>query len=235
MSKLSTQRQACSEFLFAHKLKHSNLERTCLSFCGVDPTFHHKIFTADHPLHQMAYFRVVWSCCNKQIWLQKKSSEKWSAWWCGSTCFPIERHQIRVCAVKVSFDPRQIAHTVTYKDMSTSSCSLQYQLSFKARMVSVGWVVSEWQDSECKKGTFSGIFSVNPLWKSAIFYRSTTFEPFGVAIVLLGSVNYKQCSITQIFVYLAWRRKSAWLSFIIPLSVPFQRNRLRLGPPGKAL
>jgi len=53
-------------------------------------------------------------------------------------CFPIERHQIRVWAVKVSFDPRQFAHTVTYMDISTSSCSLQYQLSIKARMVSVG-------------------------------------------------------------------------------------------------
>jgi hypothetical protein len=53
-------------------------------------------------------------------------------------CFLIERQQIRVWAVKVSFDTRQFAHTVTYMDISTSSCSLQYQLSFKARMVSVG-------------------------------------------------------------------------------------------------
>ena len=80
----------CSKLLTAPELEHSSLGRTCLIFCGVDPTFHHKIFTADHPLHQMAYFRVVWSCCNKQIRLQKKSSEKmvkrWSVWWCGSTC-----------------------------------------------------------------------------------------------------------------------------------------------------
>jgi len=83
--------------------------------------------------------------------------------WLNISCFPIERHQIRVWAVKLSFDPRQFAHTVTYMDISTSSCSLQYQLSFKARMVLVGRVGSEWQDSECKKGTFSGISSVNPL------------------------------------------------------------------------
>ena len=76
MFKLSTQRQACSEFLFAPKLEHSNLGRTCLIFRGVDPTFHHKIFPAYYPLHQMAYFRVVWSCRNKQIWLQKKI--KWN-------------------------------------------------------------------------------------------------------------------------------------------------------------
>ena len=109
-----------------------------------------------------SYFRVVWSCCNKQIWLQKKSSEKMKCvvMWLNMCCFPIERHQIRVWAVKVSFDPRQFAHSVTYMDISTSSCSLQYQLSFKARMVSVGWVCSEWQNSKCKKGTFSGISSV---------------------------------------------------------------------------
>jgi len=83
--------------------------------------------------------------------------------WLNIGCFPIERHQIRVWAVKLSFDPHQFAHTVTYMDISTSSCSLQYQLSFKARMVLVGRVGSEWQDSECKKGTFSGISSVNPL------------------------------------------------------------------------
>jgi len=49
-----------------------------------------------------------------------------------------KRHQIRVWAVKVGFNPHQVAHTVTYMDISTSSCSLQYQLSIKARMVSVG-------------------------------------------------------------------------------------------------
>jgi len=58
----------------------------------------------------------------------------------------------------------QFAHTVTYMDISTSSCSLQYQLSFKARMVSVGWVGSEWLDSECKKGTYLDISPVDPLW-----------------------------------------------------------------------
>jgi hypothetical protein len=58
--------------------------------------------------------------------------------WLNMCCFAIERHQIRVWAVKVSFDSRQFAHTVTYIDISTSSCSLQYQLSFKARMASVG-------------------------------------------------------------------------------------------------
>ena len=166
MFKLSTQRQACSEFLFAPKLEHSKLGRTCLIFRGVDPTFHHKIFTVDHPLHQMAYFCVVWCCCNKQIWLQKKSSEKMKCvvMWLNMCCFIIERHQIRVWAVKVGFDPRQFAHTVTYMDISTSSCSLQYQLSFKARMVSVGWVGSKWLDSECKKGTYLDISPVSPLW-----------------------------------------------------------------------
>ena len=52
--------------------------------------------------------------------------------------FSHRKAQIKVWAVKVSFDPRQFAHTVTYMDISTSSCSLQYQLSFKARMISVG-------------------------------------------------------------------------------------------------
>ena len=51
----------CSKLLTAPELEYSNLRRTCLIFRGVDPTFHHKIFTADHPIHQMAYFRVVWS------------------------------------------------------------------------------------------------------------------------------------------------------------------------------
>jgi len=52
--------------------------------------------------------------------------------------FSHRKAQIRVWAVKVSFDPRQFAHTVTYMDISTSLCSLQCQLSFEARMVSVG-------------------------------------------------------------------------------------------------
>jgi len=73
---LAPRGRLCSEFLFAPELEPSNLRGPCLILCGVDPTFHHKIFTADHPLHQMAYFCVVWCCCNKQIWLQKKSSEK---------------------------------------------------------------------------------------------------------------------------------------------------------------
>ena len=164
MFKLSIQRQACSKFVFAPKLEHSNLGRTCLIFRGVDPTFHHKIFTADHPLHQMAYFRVVWSCCNKRIWLQKKSSEKMKGvvMWLNMCCFIIERHQIRVWAVKVSFDPRQFAHNVTYMDISTSSCSLQYQLSFKARMISVGWVGSEWLNSESKNAHFQAFPQSTP-------------------------------------------------------------------------
>jgi len=153
----------CSKLLTAPG--HSNLRRTYLIFRGVDPTFHHKIFTVDHPLHQMAYFCVVWCCCNKQIWLQRKSSEKMKCvvMWLNMCCFRIERHQIRVWAVKLSFDPRQFAHTVTYMDISTSSCSLQYQLSFKARMVLVGRVGSEWLDSECKKGTCLDISPINPL------------------------------------------------------------------------
>jgi len=83
-------------------------------------------------------------------------------------CFIIERHQIRVWAVKVGFDPRQVAHTVTYMDISTSSCSLKYQLSFKARMVSVGWVGSKWLDPECKKGTYLDISPVSPLCKNTV-------------------------------------------------------------------
>jgi hypothetical protein len=72
--------------------------------------------------------------------IAKKSSEKMKCvvMWLNMCCFPIVWHQIRVWAVKVGFDPRQFAHTVTYMDISTSSCSLQYQLSIKARMVSVG-------------------------------------------------------------------------------------------------
>jgi len=73
---LAPRGRPCSEFLFAPELEPSNLRGPCLILRGVDPTFHHKIFTADHPLHQMAYFCVVWCCCNKQIWLQKKLSEK---------------------------------------------------------------------------------------------------------------------------------------------------------------
>ena len=80
--------------------------------------------------------------------------------------FSHKKAQIRVWAVKVSFDPRQFAHTVTYMDISTSSCSLQYQISFKAMMVSVGWVGSEWLNSECKKGTYLDISSVSPLWQN---------------------------------------------------------------------
>ena len=159
----------CSKLLTAPG--HSNLRRTYLIFRGVDPTFHHKIFTVDHPLHQMAYFCVVWCCCNKQIWLQRKSSEKMKCvvmwlWVLTPILFSHWKAQIRVWAVKVSFDPRQFAHTVTYMDISTSSCSLQYQISFKAMMVSVGWVGSEWLNSECKKGTYLDISSVSPLWQN---------------------------------------------------------------------
>ena len=127
---------------------------------------------SDQPEHQMAYFCVVWCCCNKQIWLQKKSSEKLKCvvMWLNMCCFIIERHQIRVWAVKVGFDPRQIAHTVTYMDISTSSCSLKYQLSFKARVVSVGWVGSKWLDSECKKVTYLDISPVSPLWENTYIY-----------------------------------------------------------------
>ena len=90
--------------------------------------------------------------------------------WLNMCCFIIERHQIRVWAVKVGFDPRQVAHTVTYIDISTSSCSLQYQLSFKARMASVGWVGSKWLDSECEKGTYWDISPVNPLCQNSCMY-----------------------------------------------------------------
>jgi len=76
--------------------------------------------------------------------------------------FSHRKAQIRVWAVKVSFDPRQFAHTVTYMDISTSSCSLQYQLSIKARMVSVGWVGSEWLDSECKSAYFQAFPQSTP-------------------------------------------------------------------------
>jgi hypothetical protein len=56
---LASRGSPCSKLLTAPELEHSNLRRTCLIFRGMDPTFHHKIFTADHPLHQMAYFCVV--------------------------------------------------------------------------------------------------------------------------------------------------------------------------------
>ena len=44
--------------------------------------------------------------------ITKKSSEKMKCMVMklNMCCFPIERHQIRVWAVKVSFDPRQFAH-----------------------------------------------------------------------------------------------------------------------------
>jgi len=58
MFKLSTQRQACSEFLFAPKLEHSKLGRTCLIFRGVDPTFHHKI--SQQITHSTKWHTFVW-------------------------------------------------------------------------------------------------------------------------------------------------------------------------------
>ena len=68
---------------------------------------------------------------------KKKSSEKMKCV-AQHVLFSYRKAQIRVWTVKVSFDPRQFAHTVTYMDIRTSSCSLQYQLLFNARMVSVG-------------------------------------------------------------------------------------------------
>ena len=82
--------------------------------------------------------------------IAKKSSKKMKCvvMWLNMCCFPVERHQIRVWAVKVSFDPRQFAHTVTYMDVSTSSCSLQYQLSFKARWCQLAeWAMNGWIQS----------------------------------------------------------------------------------------
>jgi len=101
---------------------------------------------------------------------------KWKDKVCGDVAQHVlfsHRHQIRVWAVKVSFDPRQFAHTVAYMDISTSSCSLQYQLSFKARMISVGWVGSEWLNSECKNAHFQAFPQSTPSAKlsmnSALF------------------------------------------------------------------
>jgi len=60
--------------------------------------------------------------------------------WLNMCYFPIERHQIRVWAVKVSFDPRQFAHTVTYMDISNPRAA--YNISFHLKP---GWCqLTEW-------------------------------------------------------------------------------------------
>ena len=106
------------------------------------PHFSPQNLTADHPLHQMAYFRVVWSCCNIQIWLQKKSSEKVKCMvmWLNICCFPIERHQIRVWAVKVSFDPVNLRTLwLTWIQAQTRAA---YNISFHLKP---GWCqLAEW-------------------------------------------------------------------------------------------
>jgi hypothetical protein len=106
---LAPRGRPCSEFLFAPELEYSNLRGPCLIVRGVDPTFHHKIFTADHPLHQMAHFVWYGVVVINKYDCKKNQVKRWSAW-LNMCCFPIERHQIRVWAVKVSFDPRQFAH-----------------------------------------------------------------------------------------------------------------------------
>ena len=47
---------------------------------------------SDHPLHQITWFLVEWSLCNKQIWLQKKWSGrvKGLVIQLNMCCFPIE-------------------------------------------------------------------------------------------------------------------------------------------------
>jgi hypothetical protein len=86
--------------------------------------------------------------------------------WLNMCCFPIERHQIRVWAVKVSFDFRQFAHTVTYMDISTSRAA--YNISFHLKP---GWfqlaerAVNGWIQS-AKMHIFRHILSQPPLLKN---------------------------------------------------------------------
>ena len=77
--------------------------------------------------------------------------------------FSHRKAQIKVWAVKVSFDPRQFAHTVTYMDISTSSCSLQHQLSLKPGWFQLAeWAVNGWIQS-AKMHIFRHFLSQPPL------------------------------------------------------------------------
>ena len=81
--------------------------------------------------------------------------------WLNMCCFPIERHQLGFGQSRWALTPVNLrALWLTW--MSTYSCSLQYQLSYKARMVSVGWVGSEWLDSECKNAHFQAFPQSTP-------------------------------------------------------------------------
>jgi len=62
--------------------------------------------------------------------------------WLNMCCFIIKRHQIKVWAVKVGFDPRQVAHTVTPRAAYNISFHLKPEWCQLAEWAVNGWIKS---------------------------------------------------------------------------------------------
>jgi len=66
---------ACKLFI-APKLERLMSGRPCLMGCGMNPTFHSQMSTADQQLHQITWFLMFWCSCDRQISLKNKWGKK---------------------------------------------------------------------------------------------------------------------------------------------------------------
>ena len=89
-------------------------------------------------------------------------------WWSGWAPAWTPARGLNIC---------QIAHTVTYMDVSTSSCSSWCKLSFKAKMVPIGWRGCDWPVSEWRIfGHFPSWPPLKSIWTNGKKWASDLFR-----------------------------------------------------------
>jgi hypothetical protein len=110
----------------------------CLICCGVHPTFYHKFFIPDHPLHQFGIYLMIWNP-EKNIITTKNEKKRLSGWcFMGFEPFSHGIHHIRVYMHHVCLIQSISARKATHIQLGTRSGSSQCQLHFGTKMVSIG-------------------------------------------------------------------------------------------------
>ena len=138
----SNETPKCSALLLSRALifEATKYGGPCLVSRGVHPTFYHKFFIPDHPLHQSGIFLMYIILNRKENHYNKNERNGWvvGVLW-GFEPFSHGNHHSRVYMHHVCLIQSISARKATHMKLGTRSGSSQCQLHFGTKMVSMGW------------------------------------------------------------------------------------------------